>query len=314
MKKIHCIYCNALNKEEDKKCIKCDNYLHEIDQYYLKLLRGEIEGKIKDNIFAFLVSLVKQHIYGVVLTLTVVAGVTTNVIARMDNAPTVNNITNTSSVEVSERQIVNDDYIAAQFSTEQLINIVSTLDQKDYDTYNKLSYDYAFGTNLYDELVSEGHGLEDFIRKYGNKVIYYNSHDIYDTETYHSAYPEVIEQVESTVLKKLTSPNEFPTGPDIRIDNLEDIKVYHLQAMACEDTVCRGSYLATREYGIVLVKVNSEWYYLYSSDDPVRSPRKASMEILKNPNGGTVYEKTYRYRGGDFHEDITHYYEKESDY
>ena len=100
-------------------------------------------------------------------------------------------------------------------------------------------------------------------------------------------------------------PYEFPTGPDIRIDNLEHIKVYQLQAMACEDTVCRGSYLATREYGVVLVKVNSEWYYLYSSDDPVRSPRKASMEILKNPNGGTVYEKTYRYRGGGFHEDIT---------
>ena len=276
MKKIHCIYCNKLNNEKDKKCIKCDNYLHEIDQYYLKLIKGEIEGKIKDSFFAFLTTLIKQHIYGVILTLTVVAGVTTNVIARQDNAPVVNSITESTTTEVRHTEVVNN------------------------------------GTNIYDELVSSGHGLEDFIRKYSNKVIYFNSYDIYDTETYNPPHPEIIAEVEQTALKRLTSPNEFPTGEDIKIDNLEAVKVFYLQAMACEDTVCRASYLATQEYGVILIKVNSEWFYLYSSNDNVRCPKL----VLNNLRGSyeNVYEKTYRYRGGDFHEDITHYYEKESDY
>lgn len=312
MKKIHCIYCNKLNNVKDEKCIKCDNYLHEIDQYYLKLLKGEIEGKIKDSFFAFLTTLIKQHIYGIVLTLTVVAGVTTNVIARQDNAPVVNSVTESTTTEVRHTEVVNNDYIAAQFATEQFMNMVSSLDNKDYTTYDKLSYDYAYGTNIYDELVSSGHGLEDFIRKYSNKVIYFNSYDIYDTETYNPPHPEIIAEVEQTALKRLTSPNEFPTGEDIKIDNLEAVKVFYLQAMACEDTVCRASYLATQEYGVILIKVNSEWFYLYSSNDNVRCPKL----VLNNIRGSyeNVYEKTYRYRGGDFHEDITHYYEKESDY
>ena len=95
----------------------------------------------------------------------VVAGLTTNVIARQDNAPVVNSITESTTTEVRHTEVVNNDYIAAQFATEQFMNMVSSLDNKDYNTYDKLSYDYAYGTNIYDELVSSGHGLEDFIRK-----------------------------------------------------------------------------------------------------------------------------------------------------
>ena len=313
MEKIHCIYCNEQNDEKNVKCSKCGKELDELDQYLLKLIKGDFTGLAKDKLIFLIEAFIKQHIYGIVLTMTVIISAATNIIVRAENAPVVEEFTN-PPVVINTSQKVKQDGIAAQLSEEQLMNYISILDQKDFNNYDRLSYDYTFGTNYYDELVQEGNGLEDFIKKYGRKVLYFNVYDIYSYENYNSKYPEELKLVESTYLKPLTDSNTLPTGEDIQIDGLEDVKGYNVQVMACEDRVCRKSYINTKIYQVIFIKVNGEWYYLYSSIDVARSPSEYIKQVLNKNDGYKVYETLYRYRDGGFREDITHYYENEYDY
>ncbi len=313
MKKIHCIHCNSINDEKNVTCKECGKELNELEQYFVKLVKGDLTGFAKDKLFFLIEEFIRTHIYGIVLTLTIIVGATANIIARGDNAKVVEEFTALqSTTSITEK--VNEDGIAAQLSEEQMMNLIILLDQKDYESYDKLSYDYTYGTNLYEQLVEEEQGLEAFIRRFRNKILYYNTYELYDSETYPPHHQDIKDAIHKTLLKPITNPNELPTGEDIKIDNLEDYRSYHLEIMACDDAKCRGSYLATGEFEVVFVKVENEWYYLYSSKDTVRNPREYATRILNIPNGYEMYGNVYRYRDGGFHEDLTHYYENEYDY
>jgi len=314
MKKIHCIHCNHINEDEKITCEKCGKELHEIDAYFVKLVKGDITSFAKDKVFFLIEEFIRTHIYGFVLTLTIVVGAATNILARASNAPVVNNFTTPQQTISTTTEKVNEDGIAAQLSEEQMMNLIILLDQKDYESYDKLAYDYTYGTNIYEQLVEEEKGLEAFIKRFRNKILYYNTYDLYDSETYTPKHQDIKDAIHKTLLKPITNPNELPTGDDIKIDNLEDYRAYFLEIMACDDAKCRGSYLATGEFTVVFVKVDNAWYYLYSSKDQLRNPREYATRVLKIINGFDMFDQVYRYRDGGFHEDLTHYYENEYDY
>lgn len=74
--KIYCVYCGRENVLEDKKCNKCRKKLNPKNRpfrdYMVDKLKGKVSGDIQDNIFSFILEFIKSHLYGFMLTCSIV--------------------------------------------------------------------------------------------------------------------------------------------------------------------------------------------------------------------------------------------------
>jgi len=72
----YCVYCGSKNKKEDKKCIKCHKKLNPKDRPLLNYLKSKIKdnlkGNIEDNIIDIITKYIKSHIYGFIMTCSVI--------------------------------------------------------------------------------------------------------------------------------------------------------------------------------------------------------------------------------------------------
>ncbi len=87
--KIYCIYCGKSNDIDNDKCKFCGKNLKEKEHEFLDFVIDETKGQIKgtffDKLIAFSRSLITKHLYGTVLTMSVIVASTTtitNVIAK----------------------------------------------------------------------------------------------------------------------------------------------------------------------------------------------------------------------------------------
>lgn len=83
----YCIYCGTKNKKEDKKCKKCKKKLNPKDRPLLEYLKSKIKddlkGNIEDNIINIITKYIKSHLYGFILTCSIIITTTcviTNII------------------------------------------------------------------------------------------------------------------------------------------------------------------------------------------------------------------------------------------
>lgn len=117
----YCVYCGTKNKKEDKKCIKCYKKLNPKDRpllnYIKSKIEGDLQGTLEDNIFSVITKYIKTHLYGLVLTCSVIATATcvvvnkvnTNYIEKVTEKPTFEEITYTgmdlTSLEVAQTYV-----------------------------------------------------------------------------------------------------------------------------------------------------------------------------------------------------------------
>ncbi len=89
MSKIYCIYCGKENNIKDKKCKSCKKNLKAHDFELLKFIGKEVKddskGKFIDYIFEFIKTLFTKHVYGVVLSLSVVVAAGSTVLNLTNN-------------------------------------------------------------------------------------------------------------------------------------------------------------------------------------------------------------------------------------
>lgn len=80
---IYCVYCGTGNILEDKKCKKCKKQLDPKNRpfrdYMVDKLKDKVEGDIQDNIISLIVEFIKSHLYGIVLTCSIVFTVTAGI-------------------------------------------------------------------------------------------------------------------------------------------------------------------------------------------------------------------------------------------
>lgn len=86
----YCNHCGAQNKIDAKKCIKCKKKLkmnnHPLTDYLLDQTKEDVQSNVLDTIFDKIKYLIKKYLYGIIMTVTIVGGVTANVLVRTEDA------------------------------------------------------------------------------------------------------------------------------------------------------------------------------------------------------------------------------------
>ncbi len=89
MNKIYCIYCGKENNIKDKKCKNCKKNLKAHDFELLKFIGKEVKDDSKekfiDYIFEFIKNLFVKHVYGIILSLSIVVAVGSTVLNLTNN-------------------------------------------------------------------------------------------------------------------------------------------------------------------------------------------------------------------------------------
>lgn len=90
MKKIYCNFCGTNNKITSEKCIKCGKSLDQEDhpwrEYLYDHIKDDLKGNVTDNIFSLITNFVKSHLYGVIISLTILVTATTGVVKVVNNS------------------------------------------------------------------------------------------------------------------------------------------------------------------------------------------------------------------------------------
>ena len=175
------------------------------------------------------------------------------------------------------------------------------MDTKDYDKYNKLSYDEHFNVEIFDQLTTYGMTVEDFIMKYPKRYFDFWGYDVENHFGENMSPKEVAAAIYNSILKPMDSETEIPTGTDVDIPGLEDIEIYNIQIFACKIEKCTGTpsgQLGKENFSVVFVKVNGRWYYLYSSSAIPRS----LFNYVKNHNltNNQYYHVIYKFKKDHF--------------
>lgn len=136
-KVVYCVYCGMENPSNNKKCIKCNKKLNPKDHPWRKYLydhiKDDLKGNVTDKFFSLITNYVKSHLYGVILTILVVAPITVGAFKALNNPIT----------KVSEKPLI-------QFEREEL----SLDDQVVEEIYKTNQF---FGRSYYDVNFYEDH-------------------------------------------------------------------------------------------------------------------------------------------------------------
>lgn len=117
--KIYCVYCGTENILEDKKCTKCKKKLDPKNRpfrdYLVDKVKDKVSGDIEENIFTLIINYIKSHLYGFVLTCSIVFAVSAGIVSSVDK-PVKYDLIDEKPV------IVNDiEYAGAGLTPEEII-------------------------------------------------------------------------------------------------------------------------------------------------------------------------------------------------
>lgn len=118
--KIYCVYCGTNNTLEDKKCSKCKKQLdpknRPVYDYLKDQLKDKVEGTLQDNIFSLITNFIQTHLYGTVLTCSIIFTVVSGISSIVGN-PVEYDTTNKRPV-VS----VNYEYLGEGLDPKEIVN------------------------------------------------------------------------------------------------------------------------------------------------------------------------------------------------
>lgn len=87
--KIYCIYCGTENNKMDKKCCECNKKLdpkeHQILDYLKDYIKDDLTGKAQDKVIDIIINYIKSHLYGLILTMSIIITTTAIVTTTLDD-------------------------------------------------------------------------------------------------------------------------------------------------------------------------------------------------------------------------------------
>lgn len=86
MEKIYCIHCGKVNDSSNKYCSYCHKRIKEKDRVLYDYIFDQTKDDIKDNVISTIFDKIKyflkKYLYGIILSITVVAGIVSNIVVR----------------------------------------------------------------------------------------------------------------------------------------------------------------------------------------------------------------------------------------
>lgn len=166
--KIYCVYCGAENVIEDKKCRKCKKQLDPkntpFKDYLIDKVKDKVSGDIQENIFNLIINYIKSHLYGFVLTCSIVFAVASGIVS-LSNKPVSYELLN-------ERPSIVDDieYLGEGLSPEEiLIKYADAMNEGNIKSIKGYELN-TFYPELYNDLTD----------KKSNKYVFLNNNELYD--------------------------------------------------------------------------------------------------------------------------------------
>lgn len=80
---VYCTYCGAENKKKNINCLKCKKKLLAKDNLVLDHIKKKTVDKAKDDLLSSFLSFIKSHLYGTILTISVVVSAATIAVINM---------------------------------------------------------------------------------------------------------------------------------------------------------------------------------------------------------------------------------------
>ncbi len=160
----YCVYCGKENREEEKKCISCGKVLdakdHLLKEYIKAHLLEEGSGKVLDTFKDVAQAFVKKYLYGIVLSLSIVA-TSTSLLFHQTSEETSGYQTVSSAPSVSVQ------YIGEGLDGNTIANRYASLIQE-----NDLASAQAYQLDwYYPQLLEGGHAV------YEQRDIYFKGYD-----------------------------------------------------------------------------------------------------------------------------------------
>ncbi len=92
----YCLFCGALNEESHKICKKCHKIIKPELNDFLKYLKDnindELKDKVEDKVTSIIINYIKSHLYGFILTCSIVLSVASGVIVHVNNTKDIVNV------------------------------------------------------------------------------------------------------------------------------------------------------------------------------------------------------------------------------
>ncbi len=90
---IYCYQCGTKNDAQNVKCTKCKTRLeeeeHELRDYIFDKIKGKTKGKVKDKLTDTFKSFVKRHLYGIIVTISILFGGSAAILNASTSKPQV---------------------------------------------------------------------------------------------------------------------------------------------------------------------------------------------------------------------------------
>ena len=172
---IYCVYCGTKNKAKQEKCTSCGKDLNPKSDFqeYLKKRPGIM---IKNGIFSMIINFIKSHLYGTILTCSIIFTVATGVAVNVQNSYFVE--------KVNERPVFESTYAGEGLNAEDLLNkYIQAIKENDTDTIKNLQFE-TFYPEIAEKINEEAKNVSDGFTPFAhhdlgvNGHIYFNDDDV----------------------------------------------------------------------------------------------------------------------------------------
>lgn len=294
MTKRYCINCGYEDNHHKIKCPNCGHIINDIDENLKYLINDKIENMTSDKIIDVIKEFIKSHLYGVTLTITLIAVVIPNMI--LSNNMHKNEVNNTKIVEKINYQDFDS------ISKDLLISISKNenLDKYRYGTY------YPVNNNALKDNYNNFVKAYDYVKSLNIDYYILFNLQIYGDELLHSTkeelYSKYSKDIADSIYNTQRSIYELAITDESIFNDIEDVKNLYVSFCRCQNEECiqrpwEDVYIEDNIatfYHFSFVKRDGKWYFL----------KVAENEAATMPDDkylGVVYNGIYKkYTEEDF--------------
>ena len=249
MNRCYCPICGSINSFKNKRCMKCDSRLRPWDKDLEFLITNQLEGDIRGGIVSAVLTFLKSHLYGVVLSITLIAVIVPNVILTSQE--------NGHNVTLKPRILLTQEKNTKKYATskEMMVDFMKDLTtSKDLNNYLYENYFEVDKTKYHNNLDKLKNVLEN---KEANNQDYYIE---FARHHYENANQEEVYQ--------------YGVGIEEEYKYIEAVDMIMVYVYNCLNKECKGDEginnspnSPTDWFYLHFVKRNGNWYFYQVSDD-----------------------------------------------
>lgn len=261
MKKRYCTNCGYEDNHHKLICPNCGHIINDIDENIKYLVNDKISNMTGDKILDIILEFIKSHLYGITLTITLIAVIVPNII--------INN--NMHKDEISTKLVKKIDY--KDFDSIVKDILISTYNRENLDKYRYSTY-YAVNKNELDDNYDNFIKAYDYVKSLNIDYYLLFNLQIYGDELLHSTKEELFNKYDEVTANDIydtqRSIYEYAITDESIFNDIEDVKNLYVSFCKCQNKNCNelpwnDIYIEDKIdtfYHFSFVKRNGKWYFL----------------------------------------------------